>query len=104
MVVVSRDKGIDGDNTVAAGPIVDDDGLAPALTELIGKQARADVSAAPGSQRYDKSHRSCRPICRCCESRAYGGDERRSHRNQKLPSHGLPLGRQTAKPLDASVA
>ena len=35
MVVMGGDEGVDSDKAVAAGPVVDNDGLSPALREPV---------------------------------------------------------------------
>ena len=54
MIVVRADEGVDGDEPVAAGPVVDDHRLAPALAEPVGQQPGADIGAAAGAERDDE--------------------------------------------------
>ena len=61
MVVVRGDKGIDGDDAVAARAVFDNDRLFPALRQPVGEQARADIGAAAGAERQNEFDRTCRP-------------------------------------------
>src|SRR5580704_113245 len=61
MIVVRADKGIDGDEAVAAGAVIDDHRLSPALSEAIRQEPRAEVRAATGAERQDQSDRTGRP-------------------------------------------
>ena len=61
VIVVRADERVDGDERVAAGPVVDDHRLAPALAEAIRQQAGADIGAAADAKRHDELDRPCRP-------------------------------------------
>src|SRR5215472_14491883 len=61
MIVMRGDDRIDGDDAVAAGPVLDHDRLPPTLTQPIREQARADVGAAAGTERQNEFHRPGRP-------------------------------------------
>jgi len=61
MIVMRADEGIDCDNAVAAGAVLDHDRLTPSLAEPIREQPRADIGAAAGTESEDEFHRPCRP-------------------------------------------
>ena len=61
MIVLGADEGVDGDDAVAAGPVLDDDRLAPFLGQAVGQKPAADVGAAAGAERQDELDRSRRP-------------------------------------------
>src|SRR5262249_43137993 len=46
VLVARADERHDGDDAVRAGAVLHDDGLAPALGQALGKQARGDVGRA----------------------------------------------------------
>ena len=62
MIVVSRDEGVDGDKAVAAGTVLDDDRLPPALREPVRQQARTDIGAAAGAKGQNETDRPGRPV------------------------------------------
>src|SRR5262249_8714525 len=64
VVIVGGDERADGDETVSAGAILDDDRLAPAPAQSICDQARADIDTATGSERHDELDRPLRPSLR----------------------------------------
>ena len=61
MVIVGAHERADGDETVSAGAILDDDRLAPAPAQSIGDQSRADIDTAARSERHDELDRPLRP-------------------------------------------
>src|SRR5262249_9626949 len=61
VVIVGGDERADGDETVSARAILDDDRLAPAPAQSICDQARADIDTATGSERHDELDRPLRP-------------------------------------------
>jgi len=46
VIVMRADERIDGDNTLAARPVLDYHRLAPSLREPVGQQTRTDIGAA----------------------------------------------------------
>ena len=58
VIVLGADEGVDGDDAVAAGPVLDDDRLAPFLGQPVGQKPPADVGAAAGAERQDELDRS----------------------------------------------
>ena len=61
MIVVRADESVDGNDAVAAGPVLDDDWLSPALRKPVRQQPRAEIRAASRSEREDQFHRAVRP-------------------------------------------
>jgi hypothetical protein len=61
VVVMGADKGIDGDESVTARPVLHDDGLAPFRRELFGDEPGTDVGARAGTERQHEFHRPLRP-------------------------------------------
>ena len=61
MIIVGADERADGDETVSAGTILDDDRLAPAPAQPIRDQSRADIDTAARSEGYNELDRPLRP-------------------------------------------
>jgi hypothetical protein len=61
MIVTGADKCINGDNAIAARPVLHHDRLGPALTEAIREQPCADIGAAAGPEREYEFYRARRP-------------------------------------------
>ena len=57
-------EGVDRDEAVAAGPVLDHHRLAPGARELVGHQARHAVRAAAHRERRDDAHRLGRELLR----------------------------------------
>src|SRR5262249_5957888 len=64
VVIVGAHERADGDETVSAGAILDDDRLAPAPAQSIRDQSRADIDTAARSERHDELDRPFRPSLR----------------------------------------
>ena len=64
MVIVGTHERADGDETVSAGAILDDDRLAPAPAQSIPDQSRADIDTTAWSERHDELDRPLRPCLR----------------------------------------
>jgi hypothetical protein len=62
VIVVGADECVDGDQGVAAGAVVDDHRLAPALTQAIRQEPSADVGVAADAKRHNELHRPRRPL------------------------------------------
>ncbi len=62
VVVVGGEHGLDRDDAVAAGPVIDHDRLAPFLLEPFLDQPRADVGAGAGAEGNDEADRPLRPL------------------------------------------
>src|SRR5580698_3737208 len=62
---VNDDDGVDGDKAVAAGTVIDDDRLPPALREPVRQQAGADIGSAARAKGQNETDRTGRPIGRC---------------------------------------
>jgi hypothetical protein len=65
VVIVGADERADGDETIPAGAILDDDMLAPAPAQSIRDQSRADIDTAARSKRHNELDRPLRPGL-CC--------------------------------------
>ena len=61
VIVLGADEGVDGDDAVAAGLVLDHDRLAPFLGQPVGQKPPADVGAAAGAERQDEADRPRRP-------------------------------------------
>jgi hypothetical protein len=61
VIILGTDEGVDADDAVTTGPILDDDGLAPQPCQPLGQHPAADVGAAAGAKRQYEMHRSRRP-------------------------------------------
>ena len=61
VVIVGADERADGDETIPAGAILDDDRLAPAPAQSIRDQSRADIDTAARSERHNELDRPLRP-------------------------------------------
>ena len=61
VIVVGRGEGVDGDQAVAARPVLDHHRLAPLGAEPLGEQARGDVGGAAGAERQDPADAALRP-------------------------------------------
>src|SRR5262249_20169509 len=61
VVIVGADERADGDETIPAGAILDNDRLAPAPAQSIRDQSRADIDAAARPERHDELDRPLRP-------------------------------------------
>src|SRR5262249_50981072 len=61
VVIVGAHERADGDETVSAGTILDDDRLAPAPAQSISDHSRADIDPAARSERHDELDRALRP-------------------------------------------
>src|SRR5262249_3906976 len=61
VIVVGGQPGLDRDDAVTAGPVVDHDRLAPARRQLLLDQAGADIGTGAGPERYDELDRALRP-------------------------------------------
>src|SRR3974390_403008 len=67
MVVMRADEGIDRDNAVAAGPVLDHDGLTPSLPQPVRQQPRSYIGATAWAECQDEFHWPCWPglVGRC---------------------------------------
>ena len=61
VVVIGLQEGIDRQQPVGAGLVLDHDRLAPFGLQLVGHQAGGDVGGAAGSEGQDEFHRPLRP-------------------------------------------
>src|SRR5580704_16754468 len=61
MIVVRADECRDRHDAVAAGAVLDHDGLAPARRQPIREQPRPDIGTAAGTERHDETHGALRP-------------------------------------------
>src|SRR5262249_56203091 len=61
VVIVSAHERADGDETVSAWAILDDDRLAPAPAQSIPDQSRADIDTAARSERHAELDRPFPP-------------------------------------------
>src|SRR5262245_61526627 len=59
--IVGAHQCANGDETVSAGTILDDDRLAPAPAQSISDHSRADIDPAARSERHDELDRALRP-------------------------------------------
>jgi len=77
-----------GDDAIAAGTVVDDHRLAPALAELVGQEARSDIGAAAGPESQDEPDRPRRPVVsgRCGRICRNGEGDDKSKRQQPTQS------------------
>jgi hypothetical protein len=98
VIIMRGDEGVDGDQAVAAGPVLDDDRLPPFAAEPVGKQPGADIRTAARAKRQNEFYRARRP----CRSGAgavhqHSGGEQTQHQGQqgvKLVAHRvLPISR-----------
>ena len=64
VIVLGADEGVDRDDAVAAGPVLDHHRLAPFLGQAVGQQPAADVGAAAGAERQDELDVARRPSLR----------------------------------------
>jgi hypothetical protein len=64
VIIVGAGERADGNETIAAGTILDDDRLAPAPAQSVRNQSRADIDTAAGSERQDELDRALRPNLR----------------------------------------
>ena len=61
VVVIGADEGLDGDNAVTAGSVLDDDRVVPLALQALGEHACADVGTSAGTERNDKTDVAVRP-------------------------------------------
>jgi len=66
VIVVGGDEGLDRDQPVRTGTVLDHDRLAPARRQPVCQQPRPDVRARAGAERHDEFHRSLRPSFSPC--------------------------------------
>jgi hypothetical protein len=66
VIVLGADEGVDGDDAVAAGAVLDHHRLAPFLGEPVRQQPAADIGAAARTERKDEFDRTVRPSLRRC--------------------------------------
>ncbi len=93
VIVLGTDKGVDGDDGVAAGAVLDHDRLLPFRGQLVGDQTRGDIGAAAGAERHNEADRPLRPALGLrlggrprCEG---GGDHKAGHERAKRLAKSL---------------
>ena len=78
------------DRTDRARLVLDDDRLAPSLTELRGDQPGHDIDAAARRERHDQPHRPRRKIRRLGVCRKGQGGEREGERGNRAQKSAHP--------------
>src|ERR1700733_10732148 len=88
MIVMGASESPEGDKAVAAGTILDNDRLSPALGEAVGEQARTDIGSGAGSERQDEFDDALRPRLRRCSRCAPIEHTKQSEAEHKQPCGG----------------
>jgi hypothetical protein len=90
VIVLGADEGVDGDDAVAAGAVLDHHRLAPFLGQPVREKPAANVSAAARAERENEFDGSRRPGLRRSRGNAeQRGQQQGEHDGERGAAHGF---------------